>query len=134
MKTHGGTFILKENTEALINIFGTYVLYCFVEACRSFNLTGQTASVAISSINKQISSGVQDVLNPSNMFDYFLWIVKYNQYDDNEVMKYRRSGLDDRYLTSKYSLTEDDESFILNKNESEYTLDEKNNKTHAKNN
>lgn len=99
MKAHwGGTYTLQENTEALINIFGIYVLFCFAEASKSFKIADQ-AEDTTDNIDKRISSWVLDVLDPSNMFAYFLSIMKY-QPDNKEVMRYRRSGLDDRHLTS----------------------------------
>jgi hypothetical protein len=79
MRSYGGglgTSALQENAEELINIFGTYVLYCFLEACKSYKLTDRKAdNDMVSTADKRVFSWVQDVLNPSDMFAYFLEIM-----------------------------------------------------------
>jgi hypothetical protein len=73
----GGTNTLQENTEELIKIFGTYVLYCFLEACKSYKLTDQKSDDdMVSTADKRVYSWVQDVLNPSDMFAYFQEIME----------------------------------------------------------
>jgi hypothetical protein len=72
------TYNVEENTDILIDLFGTYVLYCFIEAMRS--IKGSKRRKA--DLENLMSSWVQDALNPANMFIHFATIMD-NQLDNN---------------------------------------------------
>ena len=83
------TYKLEVNTNALIDIFGTYVVYCFVEATKSFQVADKFG-YSNDDVDKQISTWVREVINPWTMFAYFISIMKH-QPDDKEVMRYFKS-------------------------------------------
>jgi hypothetical protein len=107
----------QENTEELINIFGTLVLYCFLEACKLYELTDQKADDdRITTADKRIYSWVQDVLNPSDMFAHFLAIM-----DEGDVTEDSTTDEDDDYMyTSLSDKTIDDMLKITGKKFPEY--------------
>ena len=83
------TYKLEDNTNALIDIFGTYVVYCFVEATRSFQVADKFGYTN-DDVDKRISTWVREVINPWTLFAYFISIMKH-QPGDREVERYFNS-------------------------------------------
>ena len=75
-------FPLNENLNSLIQIFGIYVIYCFLEAARPIKNSHLTNWQR----DKLVINWVSSVFNPSDMYDYFLeWIQ--NQPDNSKVLE-----------------------------------------------
>lgn len=78
---------LEQNVDELINIFGIYMIYCFLEASRP-NMDSDYGMSRLSVMEKDrlIDSWINEVFNPWIMFNYFVAVVN-NILDDNEVQK-----------------------------------------------
>jgi hypothetical protein len=75
---------MEVNLKNLVEIFGLYVVYCFVEGARP----AQKADSLSSTESDMLSySWVKNMFNPNNMYLYFLSAIK-NQPEDKEVQKY----------------------------------------------
>ena len=84
------TCTLEENIKNLVELFGTYVVYCFVEASSLKPAEGEENNKTTEDVDKRISSWLEDVLEPYAMYAYFVSIMKY-QPSDKEVMSHRKT-------------------------------------------
>jgi hypothetical protein len=92
MQVHWPTlFTFEENLQKLIELFGLYVVYCFVEAARPIIIHQNQNQNSSSKQNDMIVyHWLKNVFNPNTMFLYFLSVIK-NQPEDKEVEKYMSS-------------------------------------------
>ena len=124
-----GTCTLEENIKALVNVFGTYIVYCFTEASSLKQGEGEDAKNTIENTDKLITSWLEDVLDPHDMYATYLSIMKY-QPTDKEVMKYRKTlgkkGSKRLRNMSYVPYPEDGilKPWILDENDSGYAIDE----------
>jgi hypothetical protein len=78
---------LEENIDILIEIFGFYTIYCFVEAARPVKDTNVAANSITSSNRNDLSlSWTNEVFDHQEMFDSFLGIIN-SLYNDDKVEK-----------------------------------------------
>lgn len=87
MNTHYPTInTLDKNLDELIKIFGSYVVYCFIEASRPVVDYSKHHSMTNIEKDKLASEWIQKVFSPLNMYDYFLAAIE-NQPSDEAVQK-----------------------------------------------
>jgi hypothetical protein len=77
---------LEKNLNELIILFGSYVIYCFVEAARPVMDYSKEYSMNNIEKDKLASKWIQEVFSPLNIYNYFLAAIK-NQPSDNTVQK-----------------------------------------------
>jgi hypothetical protein len=83
-------YTMKHNLKKLVEIFGLYVVYCFLEAARPIEKKAKSSSTKndMSKKNDMLSySVVKNIFDPHNMYLYFLSAIK-NQVEDPEVKKF----------------------------------------------
>jgi hypothetical protein len=125
-----GTCTLEENIKALVNVFGTYIVYCFTEASSLKPGEGEDAKNTIENTDKLITSWLEDVLDPHDMYATFLSIMKY-QPTDKEVIRYRKTvGKKGWKLMRNMSYLPYPEDGVLktrmlDENDSKYEIDER---------
>ena len=87
MTTHYPTInTLNKNLDRLIKIFGSYVVYCFIEASRPVVDYSKRHSMTNIEKDKLASEWIQKVFSPLNMYNYFLAVIE-NQPSDEAVQK-----------------------------------------------
>jgi hypothetical protein len=75
---------LEVNLKILVEIFGLYVVYCFVEGARPVQKADSLSSTESDMLSY---SWVKNMFDPNNMYLYFLSAIK-NQPEDKEVQKF----------------------------------------------
>lgn len=95
--------LLEENIQRLVECFGVYILYCFIEATRPFRydddnnkkekkLPSRSLETAIVSEEKDklTLSMLENIIDIKEMFNYFLTLIKF-QLDDNQIKKIQKN-------------------------------------------
>jgi hypothetical protein len=99
----------EENLKKMIQIFGIYLIYCFIEAARPVERDGKDDSIKSNrDKDKLASTWITDVFNPLGMYNCFLSIIE-NQPTDNEVKR-----MMERMMEKNVKNTGKDEFIIVN--------------------
>jgi hypothetical protein len=85
-------FPLEKNIDELVKIFGTYIVFCFIEAARpTHSNDSSTTATATTTTNLEkdrlADSWIKGVFTPWNMYNSFFAAIT-NQLDDKAVQKY----------------------------------------------
>ena len=88
---------LEENIQRLVESFGLYVLYCFMEGARPYIYKNDERQQPIVEPNDdkkdQLTlSWIENVIDPKEMFDYFMTLLRYQL--SNEEIKSRTKTAD----------------------------------------
>jgi len=78
---------LDYNLTRLIEIFGTYIVYCFIEATRP--ISNSQKHISSQKRDQLAISWVESMLDPRQMFYYFVTLCK-TQLDDQDVRDMRK--------------------------------------------
>jgi hypothetical protein len=87
---------IEQNISNLIRIFGTYVMYCLIEASRPVSDNIASSAVDMYSTHALISKYLNNVFPTEIMYDYFLGIIKYI-FDKNENKEQKYLSLSQQF-------------------------------------
>lgn len=73
---------VKENVNFMVRLFGTYILFCFMETARPVSHMGKQSRMYGPMNHEVVSSCLQNIIRVENMFSYFLAVLDYLLSDD----------------------------------------------------
>lgn len=104
--------ISERDLEQLINAFGLYIVYCFIEGARTLVDKNENKISISPQIKDQLTSHwIENVINPMEMFYYFLNFAQYRLDDLVRQIKDRKASRD---LGESYSIIQDAKILLNN--------------------
>lgn len=88
-------YTIQQNIAQLVNLFGVYILFCFMETARPLNKSNEQQSMGNYQKEQLVSSCLENIISIQGMYNYFLTTIEYllpaNNLDKNTASPIKES-------------------------------------------